>query len=460
MNDLSRQAVGPWTLYERLGHGGNANVWRAIRPGRETAVALKVINTTKVEREPYQRFVREIEFLRGHQDVPGLLPLLDAYLPDQPSKADQPWLAMPIAVPIAKALEGRPLADVVTAVAVVADTLARLQRDFGIGHRDIKPGNLYELGGAWLIGDFGLIAVPDAASLTMDGRQVGPAHYTAYEMILHPATADPHPADVYSLGKTLWVLATGQAFPPEGHQPTSTRGFGIGDFRPHPRAGSLDQEVDLMTRLHPDERPSKEQVARDLALWQDLAAGPVVFDVSAARARLHEKLRSSMAEQDMQEQYKVLAQAAIRRLQQLTEPLNEGLKSLYPRTKVDSMSDEMTQKLLRTLIHIGFTRDIIFRWQRCTFVAPFELPGAVALRMSRSIELFSDGEFLLRLWIFVGPQKVIGSFFNWQSPDMSAPVGSVEMEKMLQDGIAELSENLKQGVDVFVEHLPADEGAG
>jgi hypothetical protein len=23
MNDLSRQAVGPWTLYERLGHGGN-----------------------------------------------------------------------------------------------------------------------------------------------------------------------------------------------------------------------------------------------------------------------------------------------------------------------------------------------------------------------------------------------------------------------------------------------------
>lgn len=80
--------------------------------------------------------------------------------------------------------------------------------------------------------------------------------------------------------------------------------------------------------------------------------------------------------------------------------------------------------------------------------------------MSRSVELFSDGEFLLRLWIFVGPQKVMESFFNWQSPDMSAPVGSVEMEKILQDGIVELSENLEQGVDVFVEHLPADEGSG
>jgi len=65
MNDSPRQAVGPWRLHERLGHGGNANAWRATRPGDGTAVALKVINTTKVERGPYQRFVREIEFLRG-----------------------------------------------------------------------------------------------------------------------------------------------------------------------------------------------------------------------------------------------------------------------------------------------------------------------------------------------------------------------------------------------------------
>jgi hypothetical protein len=62
-------------------------------------------------------------------------------------------------------------------------------------------------------------------------------------MILNPMTAQPHPADVYSLGKTLWVLATGQAWPPEGHQPAGTRGFEIGDFRPHPRSGVLDQEV-------------------------------------------------------------------------------------------------------------------------------------------------------------------------------------------------------------------------
>ena len=152
-------------------------------------------------------------------------------------------------------------------------------------------------------------------------------------MILNPLTARPHPADVYSLGKTLWVLATGQAWPPEGHQPAGTRGFEIGDFRPHPRSGVLDQEVDLMTRLHPDERPLKGQVARDLAAWQELAAVPTVFDVSEARARLREKLQAEIAEQDTEEQHKDLAHTAVRRLQELTAPLNAGLRSLHPRTK-------------------------------------------------------------------------------------------------------------------------------
>jgi serine/threonine protein kinase len=308
------RTVGPWNLYERIGRGGNANVWAATRPGTTERIALKLINTTNVEREPYQRFVREIHFLRQHQTVPGLLPLIDAYLPDQPGRNDQPWLAMLIATPIAGALEGRPLAAVVVAVAAIADTLARLQDQADIAHRDIKPGNLYELDGAWLIGDFGLVALPDGESLTAEGRQVGPAHYTAYEMILHPSTADPHPADVYSLGKTLWVLATGQTWPPEGHQPVGTRGFGIGDFRPHPRADALDREIDLMTRLHPDQRPSKEQVARDLADWGELATTPALFDVSEARARLHSKLKATIAEQDTQEQMKELGFAAIRRL--------------------------------------------------------------------------------------------------------------------------------------------------
>lgn len=452
MPEEPKHKIGPWTLHDILGYGGNSTVWRATRANYDSPIALKVINETKVDEESYLRFVREVQFLVEHGSGPGVLPYLAHDLPARPSKRDRAWLAMPIAVPIATALEGRPLTDVVDAVAEIAGTLLRLQRDFNIAHRDIKPGNLYELNGEFLIGDFGLIAISDAESLTSDGRQVGPAHFTAHEMILNPSNADPHPADVYSLGKTLWVLATGQRFPPEGHQPVGTRRFEIGDFRPHPRSQVLDQEVDLMTRLRPEERPSKEQVARDLTTWKELATEIPVMDVSEARVRFRAKIEKALDEQDTQEEYKELAHAAARHLQELTAPLNSELKNLYPRAQVYSMTDAMTKNILKGN-HFG--RTVIWDWRRCTILSPFDRPMGTTLRMARALELFDDGTLHLYLVVDVGPERTMGNYFHWTlKQPASAPVGSVEAERMLDDGVRELANAVKQGVEVFVDRLP------
>lgn len=105
-----RRIVGPWTLIEKLGSGGNAVVWRATRDGLDGEVALKVINATKPDKEPYRRFVAEIEFLQSLGDTNGVLRLIDSFLPEEPSSENRPWLAMPIATPIADALAGAELA--------------------------------------------------------------------------------------------------------------------------------------------------------------------------------------------------------------------------------------------------------------------------------------------------------------------------------------------------------------
>src|SRR5207237_1259256 len=101
--------VGRWILKDPLGTGGNATVWRATHEETGQFVALKVIHSSRAAKEPYQRFIREIRTLQALGNRRGILPLLDAYLPEQPSSDNRPWLAMPIANGIARALAGAPL---------------------------------------------------------------------------------------------------------------------------------------------------------------------------------------------------------------------------------------------------------------------------------------------------------------------------------------------------------------
>ena len=91
------------------------------KPARP-ASCPKVVNTRRSDREPYRRFVREIEFLRSLDDLSGVLPVIDAYLPAKPSRNDRTWLGMPMSLsPTALALaraRGRDPKSVAAAVAL------------------------------------------------------------------------------------------------------------------------------------------------------------------------------------------------------------------------------------------------------------------------------------------------------------------------------------------------------
>jgi hypothetical protein len=117
------------------------------------------------------------------------------------------------------------------------------------------------------------------------------------------------------------------------------------------------------------------------------------------------------------------------------------------------MTDELTQNIVRSPRH-DRAGPILFRWQRCTLVAPSDRAMSTALRMSRSLELRGDGIILLHLLILVAPQKVSGNYFEWQPPERSAPAGSAEAEKMLEDAVREMADVLTKAVDVFVERVP------
>jgi len=444
--------MGPWTLEGKLGEGGNATVWRAIREDGEGYVALKVVNTAKAGKEPYKRFVQEITFLKNVEDVSGVLPVVDTYLPAQPSNDDRPWLAMPIARPIDEALAGQDLDVVVTAVGQIASTLGRLAEEYGVAHRDIKPGNLYELDGDWLVGDFGLIAAPNIEELARTGQPLGPAHYTAYELITNGAHADPHPADVYSLSKTLWVLATEQSFPPQGHQPADTRGFNLQELRPHRGAAALDRLIDRCTRLNAADRPSIAQVASDLRAWHDVTSSSPTLVTNDLDEKLRSALAGEIAARDERGRVKEAWLDAVRLHTRLMKPIHDALLEKHPGAVIDATDDKLTRNTMKSMQAWGLP-EVVELWQRCTTLPTGPDYNQYALRCGRGIEINDQGQLVLHAFIDVGFLGVAGSDFSWTAQERRATGGSIEADRAIAESVEEIAEKLREALAAFADGL-------
>jgi hypothetical protein len=243
-------------------------VW-AVVPAKgdaEPTQALKVVHPW-VGGSAYGRFRDEVEVATRLAGIRGVLPVLDSHLPEEPSRKDPAWLLMPIAKPLAKVLRKKGLEDVVGAVEQVAVTLAEAV-ELGITHRDIKPANLLYRDDVE-IGDWGLATFPEKEDRTAIGKKLGSTWFIAPEMTIDGGTRGPA-ADVFSLAKTLWVLATGNEYPIQGHQVASNPQLRLSTYVDHSRAHLLDDLVDRATHPTPEERPSMREVAHELATWRSL----------------------------------------------------------------------------------------------------------------------------------------------------------------------------------------------
>jgi hypothetical protein len=65
------QALGGWTLVDRIGGGGNGVVWRVSKVGLPDH-AIKVLK--KIDATSLARFKAEVEALTLAKDIPGIIP--------------------------------------------------------------------------------------------------------------------------------------------------------------------------------------------------------------------------------------------------------------------------------------------------------------------------------------------------------------------------------------------------
>lgn len=259
------QRYGDWVTVgeSRLGGGGNGEVWRAeADDGRTGAIKILLPRGGRDGEYRLGRFRDEIGFLIEHPKFPGILPLLDSKISTVPR--DPSWYVMPEARSIRAALGADPAPRaVVAAVADIATTLAALAEE-GVGHRDIKPENLFERDGHWLVGDFGLVTYPEKDPRTEHGRRLGPIHYMAPEMRQDADRAEPGPADVWALAKTLWVLLTGEQLPLPGTHSATEVACSLQERITFTFVPELDRMLEKATQLAPEKRITMAEMAREL----------------------------------------------------------------------------------------------------------------------------------------------------------------------------------------------------
>src|SRR4030042_3144262 len=100
-----RQQFGKWKLSKFIGAGGNGEVWRAtLDSDASKIVAIKLLK--RINNEGYSRFKDEVKVLTENNDIKGLLPIIDYYLPEN-LKGHRPWYSMPLATPLMNDIVGK-----------------------------------------------------------------------------------------------------------------------------------------------------------------------------------------------------------------------------------------------------------------------------------------------------------------------------------------------------------------
>lgn len=256
---------GRWTLTEQLGRGGNGEVWSVTNDIGESR-AIKILIRGGID-EPYLRFCREIEVLKGFGLPEGIVPLLDSYIPQNPKK-ERPWYVMPLATPYMDLVQGKQPFDIACDFQVLARTLSQLHNK-GISHRDIKPANFLVLNAQVCLSDFGLVKTPDTEGITPERRDIGAKFTMAPEMRRTPSEADGRLADVYSLAKSLWMVLTGKELGFDGQYDPRTS-IGLSNYLSDYYLTPLDDLLCACTDHEPTARPTLDHFITTLEEWRDI----------------------------------------------------------------------------------------------------------------------------------------------------------------------------------------------
>jgi serine/threonine protein kinase/tetratricopeptide (TPR) repeat protein len=211
-----RKLDARYTLLDKLGAGGQGEVWRAHDATRGIDIALKVLNPTAHQAEAWSALEHEYA-IASRLDHPSILKV---FPPERSGDA----MVLPMELASGgdlRRLRGAGFLEIIPVLLEIAQALEHAH-ERGVVHRDLKPGNvLFDARGRARLADFG---VAETSMTATEAKTSTPATVATRDTNKHgfsPFTASPAqlrgepptPADdIYGLGALAYELLSG--YPP------------------------------------------------------------------------------------------------------------------------------------------------------------------------------------------------------------------------------------------------------
>ena len=252
-----------YTKVKTLGSGGNAQVI-LVTDNNGNQFALKPLDKEYATRkEKRERFLREVDVMKNNlNDLSGVIPIVDY--------CDEGyWYVMPVADKSMDVIKKKNmnLDQRIEAFLSIAETL-KIIHSRRISHRDIKPANILYYNEHFCFCDFGLCHIEDSR-LTKKRDNIGAKFTIAPEMRRDSKNSDPYKADVYSMGKTLWMYLAENEDAFEGTYNPLEKGIGLHFLERYKEAHIAEIEflLEKATKDNPEERPTIDEFHCILSNW-------------------------------------------------------------------------------------------------------------------------------------------------------------------------------------------------
>lgn len=265
-----------WILEEKIGEGGNGVVWSASKEDlKSEKIAIKFVKCASSTKKT--RFDREVT-IQSSFDHKSIVRIYD-----YSTSGTTRWFTMPICSSASSLLSDRSTTEICDEYRNIVSAVKYIHSE-GMAHRDIKPDNILNLDGNLVLADFGLITslCSEDRRITKVGSKLGNFATIAPELrYVEDIDADFRPADVYSLGVTLWMLLNRDENGFDGQYAKSAKDemdIALRDERLELR--KLHELLEKATGSIPNLRPNIEEFEETLIEWIEATKNLAVLRLS------------------------------------------------------------------------------------------------------------------------------------------------------------------------------------